>query len=293
MSFGAVAAIGGAVIGSMAAGDAADSQAASAANATAAERAMFDKQVELQAPFREAGLSANNRLAELLGLNAGVASDGTRYDPANPFANKQANAEVNRLATEFGRDGAIQRVQAGWGANFADPATGSGDFGSLTRDFSMADFEADPGYQFRMDEGTKAVEGGAAARGGLLSGAAQKALLKYGQNFASNEFGNAYQRDSANKTNKFNRLQAVVGTGTGATTQTANAAGQFGQQQAGNIIGAGNAQAAGQIGQANALVGGINGAFNNYQSNQLMNQNNELMKLIQRPGSTQTMDWYN
>ena len=212
------------LIGADAAGDAASTQAASADRATLAQREMFNKQVELQAPFREAGLTANNRLMQLLGLSDGGDENG-----------------------------------------------------SLMRDFSMADFEADPGYAFRMSEGTKAVEGGAAARGGLLSGAAQKALQKYGQESASQEYGNAFNRFTGQQTNKYNRLAGVVNTGQGATNQVSNAAGQFGQQQANNIIGAGNAQAAGQIGQANALVGGINQGFNAYQNNQLMN-------MIRNPG---------
>jgi hypothetical protein len=55
-------------------------------------------------------------------------------------------------------------------------------------------FQADPGYQFRMQEGQKAIEGSAAARGTQLSGATMKALAKYGQNLASDEYGKAYDR---------------------------------------------------------------------------------------------------
>lgn len=60
--------------------------------------------------------------------------------------------------------------------------------------FTQKDFEADPGYQFRLQEGQKAIERGAAARGGLLSGATQKALQRYGQDLASAEYGRAYGR---------------------------------------------------------------------------------------------------
>jgi hypothetical protein len=52
----------------------------------------------------------------------------------------------------------------------------------------------DPGYGFRLSEGQKALERQSAARGGLISGGALKAAQRYGQDFASNEFGNAYQR---------------------------------------------------------------------------------------------------
>lgn len=54
--------------------------------------------------------------------------------------------------------------------------------------------QMDPGYGFRLGEGLKALERSAAARGGLMGGATGKALQRYGQDFASQEFGNAYNR---------------------------------------------------------------------------------------------------
>lgn len=52
----------------------------------------------------------------------------------------------------------------------------------------------DPGYQFRLQEGLKALERSAAARGGLMSGATGKALTRFGQEMGSQEFQNAYNR---------------------------------------------------------------------------------------------------
>jgi hypothetical protein len=54
--------------------------------------------------------------------------------------------------------------------------------------------QMDPGYQFRLSEGMKALERSAAARGGLMSGATGKALQRYGQDLGSQEFGAAYNR---------------------------------------------------------------------------------------------------
>jgi hypothetical protein len=306
---GSIVGVGSALIGASASGDAADAQANSAAAATRAQREMFDKQVELQAPFRDAGLSANNRLMYLLGLNPGgsgssaptyeslraeLAPQFTSQSQARTYNNdrspfRQAIADdsggfINgggSQVDESGLNAAIQQrlssYQAPQQADPNDPA-----YGSLMRNFSMNDFQADPGYEFRMREGTKAVEGGAAARGGLLSGAAQKALQKYGQESASQEYGNAFNRFTGQQTNQFNRLAGIVNTGQGATNQVSNAAANFGNQQANNLIGAGNAQAAGSIGQANALVGGANQAFNSYQNNQLMN-------MIRNPSGTSAM----
>ncbi len=53
----------------------------------------------------------------------------------------------------------------------------------------------DPGYQFRLGQGEQALQQGAAAKGTLNGGATQKAILGYGQDYASNEFNNVWNRD--------------------------------------------------------------------------------------------------
>lgn len=304
MSWGAVASIGGAVIGSMASGDAADSQSAAAARTDETNRYIYDDQKALQEPFRQGGLSAQNRLLQLMGLQPQPSGGGATQSAPQSYDDIRAQL-ISQYTTntpagvgdqigagdihaprgsstvnEQGLEAAIrQRMAQQQPAQQAQQFdTTDPEFGSLMRNFSLEDFEKDPGYQFRMDEGMRGVEGSAAARGGLLSGAAMKAIQKYGQGFASNEFGNAYQRDSANKTNQYNRLAGIVNTGQGATNQVQNAAGQFAQNTASNNAALGNAQAAGYIGQANALTQGIGGALGSYQ-------NNELMKMIRNPGA--------
>lgn len=63
-----------------------------------------------------------------------------------------------------------------------------GDVGAA-RD-ALATFQNASGYQNRLAQGQESINAGYAARGVLESGAAQKALLKYGQDYASNELGN-------------------------------------------------------------------------------------------------------
>lgn len=302
MSFGAVAGVAGALISSSASGDAADSQAAASAATDATNRYIFDEQKKLQEPFRNVGVQANNRLAYLLGLDPGAANDP--YGPSGPtyeqlrkemegqFTTKGAfdlvpirddsggwiHDLMNRKDTidEAGLNAAIRKRMAEYRApQRADPNDPA--YGSLMKKFGMEDFEADPGYEFRRTEGMRGVEGSAAARGNLLSGAAQKAIQKYGQGLASQEYGNAYSRYNADQTNQYNRLAGVVNTGQGATNQVSNAAGQYGAATASNNAALGNAQAAGAIGQANAWNQGIGTALGSYQ-------NNELMKMIRNPG---------
>jgi hypothetical protein len=214
--------VGSAYMGSQASKSAARTQADAAARASDAQTAMFERQVELQEPFRQAGLKGQNRLLELLGLGE---------DKTAPGFGKYATAE-----------------------------------------FGMDKFTADPGYAFRMSEGMKALERSAAARGGLLSGATLKGTQRYGQDLASQEYQNAFNRYQAERVGTLNPYQALAGTAQTSANVLTNAAGNLGGQLGSNIIGAGNAQAAGQIGQANAIVGGLGQGINFYQNQQLLNR---------------------
>lgn len=136
--------------------------------------------------------------------------------------------------------------------------------------FGMDQFQADPGYAFRLSEGQKALERSAAARGGLLSGATGKALTRYGQEMGSQEFTNAFNRYQAERQARLAPLQSLAGVGQTTATQL----GQAGQQMAANVgeaIGAGaQARASGYTGAANALTGGL-GTYLNYSQNQAQN----------------------
>lgn len=119
------------------------------------------------------------------------------------------------------------------------------------RDFTAADFQADPGYQFRMSEGMKALERSAAAKGGLMGGANLKALSRFGQDLASQEYGNAYNRFNADRDRRFGRLSNLSGMGQQSAAQTANNAMQYGQAAAENSIGLGNSIASAKLAQGN------------------------------------------
>jgi hypothetical protein len=125
------------------------------------------------------------------------------------------------------------------------------------RDFTQADFVEDPGYQFRMAEGQKALERSAAARGSLQGGATMKALARYGQDFASNEYQNVYNRFNADRDRRFGRLSSIAGFGANAMGQLVNAGGSYGNAVSQNQIGMGNAFAAGGMAKANATQQGI------------------------------------
>lgn len=159
-----------------------------------------------------------------------------------------------------------------------DPA-----YGSLARSFGMSDFQKDPGYQFRMDEGQKGVENSAAARGMQLSGASLKAIQKYGSDYASNEYGKAYDRFNNDNTTQYNRLAGVAGSGQQATNNVNAAGADYGKIAGNNITSAGSAQASGIIGSNNNLTNGISSAISQYNY-----QNNPIMNAIRNPGGGQS-----
>lgn len=100
--------------------------------------------------------------------------------------------------------------------------------GAYTRQPTLEELQMDPGYAFRFQQGQRALESGAAARGGLLSGAAGKALARYGQEAGSQEYQNAYARFMANRAQAAQGLLNLAGTGAGAAQVASGLAGQTG-----------------------------------------------------------------
>lgn len=164
-------------------------------------------------------------------------------------------------------------------------------YGSLMDEFGLEDFEADPGYAFRLSEGEKLIDRRASAAGNRLSPATQKALLRFSSDLASQEFGNAFSRNQANKLNAFNMLSGVAGTGQAATGATA----QAGAQSAGNIgnylTQAGNAQAAGTVGAANAWTSGIGNALNMWSQQNMLDQYLKSPNVYRTPPYAGAYDW--
>jgi len=138
---------------------------------------------------------------------------------------------------------------------------------SKYKNFGMDQFQADPGYAFRLSEGQKALERSAAARGGLLSGGTGKALQRFGQEMGSQEYTNAFNRYQAERTARLQPLQSLTGMGQSTGQQIS----QSGQQMASNVGDAmgssAAARASGYVGSANALTGGLN-TYLNYSQGQ-------------------------
>ena len=133
-------------------------------------------------------------------------------------------------------------------------------YGNMLRDFTMADYEADPGYAFRLQEGLKGLDRQAAARGGLISGAALKAASDFAGKQASAEYQNAYNRYNQNRGMRYDMLTGQQGVGANAVNALGGAARNYATQGGENIVGAANARASqyAPIANANnALIGNL------------------------------------
>jgi hypothetical protein len=207
-AIGGAIGLGSALIGSSASKKAAKTQANAANQAALLQQQQFERQIELQKPFREAGERALPKLEA-----------ASEYTP-----------------------------------------------------FGQAQFQADPGYAFRLAEGEKALNRQAAARGGLISGGALRAATRYGQEMGSQEYTNAFNRYQTERQARLNPLQSLTGMGQTSVNQL----GQAGQQYATNageaLTSGAAARASGYVGQANALTGALGTGFNFYQNQQYMNK---------------------
>jgi hypothetical protein len=297
-------AAGGAVLGGLigagASSDAAAAQAASADRAAQLQKEMFEKQISLQEPFRQAGLTAQQRYLNMLGLQGQA-----------PTARSEAEIR-NALASQYMRPGTEGRYETDYSGGYGGDAGGrqvfipgtpgvsdeaglsaavqaamaqdqaaqqayqaerqAPGFGKYARDFGMEDFQQDPGYAFRMSEGLKALDRQAAARGGLISGAALKGAQRFGQNEASQEYMNAFNRYQTNRSNQLQPMESLMRTSQTSANTLGTAAGNYAQGAGEAYMGAGNARASGYIGGANALTGALNQGLNMYGDQQYLNR---------------------
>jgi len=114
--------------------------------------------------------------------------------------------------------------------------------------FGMPQFEADPGYQFRMSEGLKALERSASARGLLQSGGTLKDITRFGQDLASQEYQNAFQRYLTQREASMEPYRYLTGVGQAAAAGQAANVGQ-------GLTALGNIAAQREVTQGNIMSG--------------------------------------
>lgn len=249
----AIGSIVGGIIQSNAASDAQSAQEQAIARARRDANRTFERQVQLQAPFRQSGLTALSRYMTYFGLEPPTVYAGGTLKPPSLTGPDGKPLTGNALRTARENMNLPPEL-------YVDP--NDPNFGKYSRDFSMADFEADPGYAFRIKEGLKALEGRAAARGGLLSGNTLRGITDYGQEAASEEYTNAFNRYQLNRRNQLEPLEGLLGMGQRSANTLTSAAGARGDALMSNSYQLGNVQAAGEIARGNAMSGMVGGLTN-------------------------------
>jgi hypothetical protein len=197
--------------------------------------------------------------SSLIGASA-ASSAGKSQAAASKYA-----ANLQQKQFEQTREDQMPWLEAGRGAlNKLIPMSDYTKFG-------MDQFQADPGYAFRLSEGQKALDRSAAARGGLISGSALKAAGRFGQEMGSQEYQNAFNRYQTERASQLAPLQSLAGIGQ-TTASNLGATGAANAQAVGNYLTSGAAaNAAGNVGAANAITGGLGSYMNYNSSNNLLN----------------------
>lgn len=207
---------GASVLGSR---SAAKAQTKASDKASSTQLAMYEQSREDSLPFMRGGETALSALQFELGL-------GTR-------PNNIGGSRIEQKQWRDGREYFETNGRKFGNRRAAEAAAGGKPFRG---------FEATPGYAFMRDQGTRAIDASAAARGMTRSGATLKAQERFGQGIAAQEY-NTY----------LNRLQGMSGFGQTSTNQIgalgAATAGQVGN----NALFAGNARASAYQNMGNAV----------------------------------------
>ena len=179
---------------------------------------------------------------------AGGASDAQAAGTAADIAERRRQFDLQRTDTE-----PYRRL----GANALQSL-----YDQTTAPASQQQIQMDPGYQFGLSEGQRAIDQQFAASGGRISGAAMRRGTRYATDYATTGYNAAYQR----RQDALNRLSTLAGIGQTATGASAAAGGA----------------AADGIGRALSSQGDATAAARMYQGNTWANTGNQLAALYQR-----------
>jgi hypothetical protein len=273
---------------------AADLQSGASKDALALQKSQFDQAQANQQPWLDAGKNALSQLqSDLPGLTAGY---GQTFNPAayNPSAafnptpytpSAEFNPTPYTPSAEFNptpyQNGAQFNPTAYQNSAAYNPDT----YKAYGKEFSMdpSQLVNDPGYQFRLAEGEKGIQRSAAAKSGVLSGAALKSLQRYDQGLAAQQYNDAYAQQlqgyqtnasqyEQDQMNKLNQQAQIYGTN--FNTDQTNQNNVFNREN--SVFNTNQNQF--NLDQANRLAqesGAYNTNFNTQQANQANQFNRE------------------
>lgn len=255
------------LLGADAAGDASDASSEASQAAIAENRRQFDLTRNDTAPYRDVGQNSLYELADIFGVSSPYEREVQQLEKDAEKAQRsismiQMTAQFNggELTSEQRREiedlrSTISTGNARLTELRANPPQQTGSRGLYSN------LEMDPGYDFRLAEGEKAMQRMQSAGGTRYGGGALKAAMRYGQDYSSNEFSNAVNR----RNSELGYLFSLAGFG----PQGIATAGQAGANSAANnsnilmqnAANQGNAAMSGASAINNAVQGGIQNYF--------------------------------
>jgi hypothetical protein len=234
--------IGSALLGSRSQRKAADKAVDATLEATRQQigyqRESRDLSLLLSEPYRQAGTAAQAAMMDMMGLPRGVVGGQQQQvsqDPNAPWAVNWARGNVQRNTS----------AQLPPGVSAPNLSA-----------YPEYQWQTDPGYEFRLGEGQRAIERSAAARGGLLSGGTLKDTMRFGQDMASNEYMKVYNRLATLA--GYGQVGAQLGTSAimNAGQGMSNAIGGYGATRASAYAAQGNINA-GMWGDIGSVLGNL------------------------------------
>lgn len=264
-----VASVATSAIGASASKSAASTQANAANYSADLQKQAVDQERQDLQPFTNLGTSSISPLLSSLGYNVTQNDDGTYTyngtDSSNPLQQKFSYAD------------------------FSAP--------------TAAEAAATPGYQFTLDNGLKAAQNSASARGLGSSGAALKGASTYATGLADSTYNDVFSRDlstyTTNRNNaasnfatnyssasdNANRLLGLVNLGQNSAAMQGSTSVSGANSVANTLTSGAAASAAGTVGSANAITSGISSAVNGGTNALLLNS------LLNKSTTTATDAW--
>jgi hypothetical protein len=194
---------------------------------------------ESNKPFGQLGLAAYDS-----GTPIKANTDARYAEYAKPFLDAQAkyDSQVEALKAADAQNKTLQQQVGSFGSEYGSSYTPEYQAG-YTGQQATQRLSQTPGYQFQLDQGTRATERQGAARGMLGSGNTLSALQDFGQSLAQN----TYQ-------GYMNNLAGIIAQGSGATAAISNNQIALGNTNAGltQLYGQAQMNTQNAIGNANA-----------------------------------------
>ena len=217
-----------------------DAQTQANAEANRIQQEARNQNVQFQTPFYQTGLAANNRINALIGLAV------PQQQPVQQQMQSGGYAPYGGYI--MGAPNRLGMSEQGWMESAVQPQQNE----LQAAQQAFGDWRNNTGYQFRFNEGSRAIDAGAPVRN---SGATLKARQQYGQNIGSQEFYNYLGALTGQQQVGTGAANALSGVNSTYATNAANIAQQQGQNLAYSAVARAN--------NTNSMIGGITSSFNN------------------------------